>query len=108
MKATIIFTSIAVIVGSILFISKPVNAIGSGSTPKTVTSGSYSTTISFECPVLGQKNPLDMEPDYEYTVNDGVQSYEHCKMCNIGAFLPSKDGSIIRCTYCGVVKPSKP
>lgn len=107
MKAIILFTSIAAIVGSILFISKPVNAIGSGAAPKTVTSGSYSTTISFECPVVGKKNPLDMEPNYEYTVNDGVQTYDHCHDCNTGAFLPARDTNIIRCTYCGVLKPSK-
>jgi hypothetical protein len=106
MKATILFTSIAAIVGSILFISKPVNAIGSGSTPKTVKTGSYSTTISFECPVAG-KPALVLEPNYEYTVNDGVQTYDHCHECNIGAFLPAKDTNIIRCSYCGVLKPSK-
>lgn len=103
MKATILFSSLAVIIGSLLYTSKPANANGSGY--QTVTTGSYAvagtytTKFTVECPVIAKK-PLDMEPDYEYTVNDGVKYYDHCKSCDTGVFLENKEG-IIRCTFCG-------
>lgn len=106
MKATILFTSFLVIIGSIVYISKPTNAIGSGvNPPKPVTTGSFSTSMTIECPVVGKK-PFDLEPNYEYTVSDGEKIYDHCHACNIGAYLPSKETNTIRCTFCGIEKGS--
>lgn len=103
MKATILFTSIAAIVGSILFISKPTNAVGSGVTQpqKTLTTGSYSTKFIVECPVASLQ-PKE-EPKYDYIATDGAMRYEHCKECETGVFMESTEGTI-RCTFCEKVK----
>jgi hypothetical protein len=97
MKATILLGSLVVIIGSILYVTKPTNAIGSG-IPQTENK-LYSTNIVVECPVA--VTPINHE--LEFIVDDNGVSYDHCHDCNTGVFLPSKEGGI-RCTFCGKVK----
>ena len=113
MKAAILFSSIAVIIGSVLFASKPADAVVSGVTPKPITTGSqtttlfltngsYSTSFTVECPIIGNPDPV-VEPVYEQTVKGSETIYNHCKSCNIGVFLSSKEDEPIKCTYCGIL-----
>ena len=103
MKLTILFASFATIVGSIFYISKPVNAVGSGIAlnNKTEINKAYSTASITSCPVVGNQVRSD---GYSSDNNsDDTLNYEHCNACNTGALLPSKEG-VIRCSFCGKQK----
>jgi hypothetical protein len=102
MKATILFTSLIVLIGSMIYISKPSNAVGSGvSQSKNGSSQTYTTTFVIECPVA------EIQPKYDYTSTDDnniVMQYDHCKHCSTGVYLQSKNDDEIRCTFCRKLK----
>ena len=97
MKTTILISSIALMFGSILYLNKPTQAIGSGVAPST--RNNY--TFTPECPVVG--NGLNNKPQ-EFIPDEGGIIYEHCQDCNTGVYYKS-DENIIKCTFCGKVKP---
>jgi hypothetical protein len=95
MKRTILFTSLAIIFGSALYVHEPTKAVGSNTdSNKTIVSGS---SIVTECPVVGKNYKTETVVDNEHSI------YEHCNTCNTGVFLEDKEGTN-RCTFCGKLK----
>ena len=99
MKATIFFGSLATLIGSIIYISKPTDAVGSQffQSEKTTSTGSYSTTLVVEFPVTS------LNSKEEYNPNTDIAKFKHCTDCGIGVYLEYTKEDI-RCTNCGKKK----
>jgi len=103
MKKIILITSIATIIGSIFYINKPTNAVGSGVVkPEPTQTKLYTTTFTVECPVASFEEKLESK----FIAIENTLPYEHCKDCGIGAFIESTDGEF-RCSNCRKTKQNK-
>ena len=70
----------------------------------------FSTSISFdlEIPPCTRDNPTGaIFQQIAYNGGETVESYDHCKSCEIGVFMFHGDSKERTCTYCGIQEPRK-
>jgi hypothetical protein len=88
-------------------------AMITASTPKTdanqvsKSEGKYSASMSvgFFCPVVGAGTEPNSSASFAPEDDSNAPIYEHCRSCLTGVYSEHKD-EIVRCTFCGVLKPS--
>lgn len=61
----------------------------------------------YEEPFCPRKDDsLELAPTNPYAITeDGQVFYEHCKHCQLGVYVTSKDSGESRCSFCNEPKP---